>query len=42
VRYVPGSNSATSVAVGDDAGGRWCVAASTSVQVLIDVSGYFA
>jgi hypothetical protein len=42
VRYVAGANAATSVLVGDDAAGRWCVAASTSVQVLVDVSGYFA
>jgi SpoIID/LytB domain protein len=42
VRYVAGANAATSVAVGDDASGRWCIAASTAVHVLIDVSGYFA
>jgi hypothetical protein len=42
VRYVAGANSATSVAVGDDASGRWCLATSTAVQVLVDVSGYFA
>jgi SpoIID/LytB domain protein len=42
VRYVAGANSATSVAVGDDASGRWCVASSTAVHVLVDVSGYFA
>jgi hypothetical protein len=42
VRYVAGANAATSVAVGDDASGRWCISASTAVHVLVDVSGYFA
>jgi len=42
VRYVAGANAATSVAIGDDASGRWCVATSSAVHVLIDVSGYFA
>jgi SpoIID/LytB domain protein len=42
VRVVPGSAAATSVAVGADGAGRWCVAASAAMDVVIDVSGYFA
>jgi SpoIID/LytB domain protein len=42
VRYVAGANAASSVAVSDDAAGRWCIAASTAVHVLVDISGYFA
>jgi hypothetical protein len=42
VRYVTGTGAATTVAVGTDAAGRWCVASSGVVQVVIDVSGYFA
>jgi SpoIID/LytB domain protein len=42
VRYSPNNNSATSVASPDDASGRWCLLASSSVHVLVDVSGYFA
>lgn len=42
VRYFTGANSATSVVSLDDGSGRWCLAASSSVHVLVDVSGYFA
>jgi len=42
VRYAVGSNSATSVAAPDDARGRWCVTASSSVHLVVDLSGYFA
>jgi hypothetical protein len=42
VRYVVGSNAATSVAVPDDAKGRWCVTASSAVHLVVDLSGYFA
>ena len=42
VRYFTGANSATSVVSLDDASGRWCLNASSSVHVLVDVSGYFA
>ena len=42
VRYVVGSNAATSVSVPDDASGRWCVTASSAVHLVVDLSGYFA
>lgn len=42
VRYFTGANSATSVVSLDDGSGRWCLTASSSVHVLVDVSGYFA
>jgi hypothetical protein len=42
VRYVFGANAATSVAGIDDGSGRWCIAASTSTHVLVDVNGWFA
>ncbi len=42
VRYVTGVNAATAVAGPDDAAGRWCISASTTVHVVVDISGYFA
>ena len=42
VRYVVGSNAATSVSAPDDATGRWCVTASSAVHLVVDLSGYFA
>ncbi len=42
VRYVAGNAAATSVVGADDASGRWCIAASAPVHVLVDVSGWFA
>jgi hypothetical protein len=42
VRYVAGNAAATSVVGADDASGRWCIAASAAVHVLIDVNGWFA
>ncbi|HTH05508.1 MAG TPA: SpoIID/LytB domain-containing protein, partial [Ilumatobacteraceae bacterium] len=42
VRYTPGANFANPVASPDDASGRWCIAASATTHVLVDVSGYFA
>ncbi len=42
VRYVVGSNAATSVAGLDDARGRWCITASSNVHVVVDLNGYFA
>ncbi len=41
VRYVGGNPSATGVVGSDDTRGRWCIAASTAVHVLVDVSGWF-
>jgi hypothetical protein len=42
VRYVVGSNAAASVAGVDDASGRWCITASSTVHVVVDVNGWFA
>jgi hypothetical protein len=42
VRYTVGSNSAASVAGIDDASGRWCITASSTVHVVVDVNGWFA
>lgn len=42
VRFAAGANAATSVAGIDDASGRWCIAASTSTHVLVDLNGWFA
>jgi hypothetical protein len=42
VRFAVGANAATSVAGIDDASGRWCIAASTSTHVLVDLNGWFA
>jgi hypothetical protein len=42
VRYVASAATATGVVGPDDASGRWCIAASTAVHVVIDVSGWYA
>jgi len=42
VRYVPGLSASTAVTGPDDTSGRWCVRAVTAVNVVIDVSGWFA
>jgi SpoIID/LytB domain protein len=42
VRYVAGLSASTAVTGPDDASGRWCVRAVTAVQMVIDVSGWFA
>jgi len=42
VRYSSIGNAATTVVGVDDASGRWCILANTSIHVLVDVSGYFA
>ncbi|MBU6314930.1 MAG: hypothetical protein KGR47_00355, partial [Acidobacteria bacterium] len=42
VRYSVGSNAAASVAGVDDASGRWCITASSTVHVVVDVNGWFA
>ena len=42
VRYIAGANAATTVIGADDVSGRWCVVSSTTLHVVIDVSGYFA
>jgi len=42
VRYANSANAATTVIGPDDAAGRWCITASSTVDVLVDVSGYFA
>lgn len=42
VRYTVGSNAAASVAGIDDQSGRWCVTASSTVHVVVDVNGWFA
>jgi hypothetical protein len=42
VRFAGGAHAATSVAGIDDASGRWCIAASTSTHVLVDLNGWFA
>jgi hypothetical protein len=42
VRYLPGLSASTAVTGPDDASGRWCVRAVTAVNVVIDVSGWFA
>ena len=36
-----GANAASVVIGADDEQGRWCILASTSMHVLVDVSGYF-
>ena len=41
VRYAS-ANVATTVVGADDSSGRWCIVASSSTHVLVDVSGYFA
>ncbi|MFM2077146.1 MAG: hypothetical protein RJA49_1036, partial [Actinomycetota bacterium] len=38
----PNAAATTSVAGMDNAGGRWCVTASTASQVAVDVVGWFA
>ena len=42
VRYVAGVNAAAAVAGKDDGSGRWCIATSSAVHVLVDVTGYYA
>ena len=42
VQTWPGGNAASVVIGADDHLGRWCIAASTQMHVLVDVSGYFA
>lgn len=42
VQTWPGANVASLVIGADDGLGRWCIASSKSMHVLIDVSGYFA
>jgi hypothetical protein len=42
VQTWPGANVASLVIGSDDGLGRWCIASSKSMHVLIDVSGYFA
>jgi SpoIID/LytB domain protein len=42
VRYASIGNAATTVVGTDDATGRWCILASSSIHVLVDISGYFA
>jgi hypothetical protein len=42
VRMGPNAAATTSVAGMDNAGGRWCVTASTASQVAVDVVGWFA
>ena len=42
VRYVSPDNAANGVAAIDDASGRWCIFASASTHVVVDVNGYFA
>ena len=42
VRYNAPWHSAATVIVPDDAAGRWCLTASKNLDVVMDVSGYFA
>lgn len=42
LRYVTADNAANGVAAIDDASGRWCIFASASTHVVLDVNGYFA
>ena len=42
VRFVTTDNAANGVAAVDDASGRWCVFASVSTHMVLDVNGYFA
>jgi hypothetical protein len=42
VQTWPNGNVASAVVGADDDAGRWCVYTSTSMHVLVDISGYFS
>jgi hypothetical protein len=42
VQTWPNGNVASAVIGADDDAGRWCVYTSTSMHVLVDISGYFS